>query len=398
VNDAAAGPLVFLAACEPSGDVLGARLMAALRRRTGGRIRFAGVGGARMAAEGLASLFPVDDLAVLGIVEVVPRIPLVLRRMREAARAAAAASPAAIVTIDSPAFAFGFLKRVAGHDAPRIHYVAPTVWAWRPWRVRKFARTFDRLLALLPFEPPFFARVGLPCDFVGHPVLESGADKGDGAAFRGRHGIPADVPLLCVLPGSRAGEVRRLLPHFAAAVAVLRTRFPSLRIVLPTVSSVAAAVSAQVAGWPVAVTVVEGDDDKYGAMAASTAALAASGTVALELALAGTPAVIAYRLSPLTWAVVNRLVRVEYANLVNLLLDRPAVPELLQGECRADRLADEIGRLMESEKLRDAQRQAARAALAKLGAGDAAPSDKAADAVLAAIEQWRQSGRDGGRL
>lgn len=397
MNDPAAGPLVFLAACEPSGDVLGARLMAALRRRTGGKVRFAGIGGSRMAAEGLASLFPVDDLAVMGIVEVVPRIPVVLRRMRQAARAATAARPDAIVTIDSPAFAFGFLKRVASHDAPRIHYVAPTVWAWRPWRVGKFARTFDRLLALLPFEPPLFDRAGLPCDFVGHPVLESGADKADGAAFRKRHAIPPDAPLLCVLPGSRMGEVRRLLPHFGDAVARLAARFPGLRVALPTVPAVMEVVRGQVAGWAVPVTVVEGDDDKYGAMAASKVALAASGTVALELALAGTPAVIAYRLSPLTWAVVNRMVRVEYANLVNLLLDRPAVPELLQNDCRGERLADEVGRLMESDDLRAEQCQAAREALARLGAGELAPSDKAADAILAAIEQWRHSGRDGGR-
>jgi len=397
VSDDPAGPLVFLVACEPSGDALGARLMAALRGRTGGRVRFAGVGGTRMRAEGLDSLFPVDDLAVMGIVEVVPRIPLVLRRMRQAARAVADMRPDAIVTIDSPAFAFGFLKRVAGRTVPRIHYVAPTVWAWRPWRVRKFARTFDRLLALLPFEPPLFADAGLACDFVGHPVLESGAEKADGTAFRARHGIPADAPLLCVLPGSRMGEVRRLLPHFADAVARLAARFPGLRVALPTVSTVADAVRAHVAGWKAPVTVVTGDDDKYGAMAASTVALAASGTVALELALAGTPAVIAYRLSPLTWAVVNRMVRVEYANLVNLLLDRPAVPELLQHDCRGDRLAEEVERLMQSEKLRDVQRRAGREALAKLSAGGATPSDRAAETVLAAIEQWRKSGRDGGR-
>lgn len=392
-----AGPLIFLVACEPSGDVLGARLMAALRKRTDGRVRFAGIGGPRMQAEGLDSLFPVDELAVMGIVEIVPRIPLVLRRMRQAARAVAGLRPDAIVSIDSPAFAFGVLKRVAGRHMPRIHYVGPTVWAWRPWRVHKFARTFDRLLALLPFEPPLFERAGLACDFVGHPVLESGADKGESAAFRARHGFAPDAPVLCLLPGSRMGEVRRLMPHFADAVALLASRFPGLRVALPTVSTVAEAVRGQVAGWPVPVTVVMGDEEKYGAMAASTVALAASGTVALELALAGTPAVIAYRLSPLTWAVVNRMVRVKYANLVNLLLDRLAVPELLQDECRGDRLAEEVGRLMQGEALRRAQREAGREALAKLGAGGKAPSDNAAEAVLSAIAQWRQTGRDGGR-
>lgn len=382
------GPLVFLVAGEPSGDALGARLMAALKRHEPS-VRFAGIGGPRMAAEGLASLFPIDDLAVMGLVEVVPRIPLVLRRQRQTAAAVASLRPDAVVTIDSPSFGFGVLRRIPPGRTVRIHYVAPTVWAWRPWRARKFARVVDRLLALLPFEPPVFERVGLACDFVGHPVLESGADKADGATFRMRHGIPATAPLLCVLPGSRMTEVRRLLPHFADAVQRLAARFPGLRLAVPTVPTVAAAVRSAVAAWPVPAVVVEGDADKYGAMAASSCALAASGTVALELALAGTPAVIAYRLNGLTWAVVSRMVKVDYANLVNLLLDRPAVPELLQDECRGERLADEAARLMQDKAAARAQRDAGREAMAMLRAGDSTPSDRAAAVILAAIAQRR---------
>lgn len=386
---ASAGPLIFLAACEPSGDALGARLMTALRRRTGGNVRFAGIGGERMTAAGLESLFPADELAVMGLVEVLPRIPLVLRRMRQAAAAARTLHPDAIVTIDSPGFAVGFVRRLGRRRAPRIHYVAPTVWAWRPWRARKFARLFDHLMALLPFEPAFFEAAGLACTFVGHAVLESGANRGDGAAFRSRHAIPPDAPVICVLPGSRGGEVRRLLPRFAAAVALLGDRFPGLRVVLPTVAGVAAEVRAHAADWAVPAVVVEGDAEKYGAMAAARAALAASGTVALELALAAVPTVIAYRLNPLTWAVVNRLVRVDYANLVNLLLHREAVPELLQDNCRGDRLADAVSRLMEDAAARDAQLAAVREALAMLGAGDAPPSDRAAETVLDQIVRRR---------
>ena len=380
-----AGPLIFLIAGEPSGDVLGGRLMSALRRRTGGRIRFAGVGGEAMAAEGLASLFPITDLAVFGLLEVVPRIPRLYGRIRQTAAMVRDLAPDAVITIDSPDFSARIWPRIKGHGIPLIHYVAPTVWAWRPARAHHLARALDHLMVLLPFEPPFFERAGLDCSFVGHAVLESGAAHGDGAAFRARHGIAPDAPLVCVLPGSRRGEVHQLLPPFRTALASLGERFAGLVATVPAASAVAGEIEA--AAWPVPTHVVHGEAEKFDAMAASQVALAASGTVALELALAGVPMVIAYRLNPLSWAVVSRLVRVDHINMINLLLDRPVVSELLQGACRGAALAGEVARLLEDEALCDAQRTAAAEALAMLAPGQASPSERAADTVLELIGQ-----------
>lgn len=375
------GPLIFVLAGEPSGDLLGARLMAALKRKNPG-VRFAGVGGPEMAREGLASLFPFTDLANFGLVEVLPRVPMLLRRMRAFARAARGAQPDALVTIDVPSFASGVWRRLQGTGIPLIHYVAPTVWAWRPGRAAKLARLIDHLLVLLPFEPPYFERVGLGCTFVGHPVLESGLDLGRdaGRTFRARHGIDPKARIVVLLPGSRRGEVRRHLAPFGDALARLRSRFPDLVAVVPTVASVADAVEQAAARWPPRTLVVR--DDKAAAFAAADVALAASGTVVLELALAQIPQVVAYRLSGVSYAVAKRLVRVDYVTLVNLLLDRPAVPELLQDRCRGDLLAEEVARLIENPAARAEQLEAGRAALARLRPGEASPSDAAAAAVL----------------
>src|SRR5437879_9884646 len=214
------GPFLFIIAGEPSGDALGGALIAALKERTAGRLRIAGIGGEAMAAQGLQSLVPLSDLAVVGVAEVLPRAPLILRRMRETVAAIRADRPDAVVTIDSSGFSWRIAQRLRRHGErmPLIHYVAPMVWAWRGGRARRMARWFDHLLTLLPFEPAFFKRVGLAASHVGHPVLESGADKGDAARFRARHGIAADELLISVLPGSRGGEVRRLLTVFGATM------------------------------------------------------------------------------------------------------------------------------------------------------------------------------------
>jgi lipid-A-disaccharide synthase len=371
---------------EPSGDVLGARLMAALKRRTGGRVRFAGVGGTAMAAEGLESLFPMTEISVMGLAEVLPRISAVLRRVRETAADVVRRRPDAVVSIDAPGFTFRVQQRLGPHcPVSRIHYVAPTVWAWKPWRAKKAAALLDHLLVLLPFEPPLFERHGLTTSFVGHPVIESGADAGDGPGFRVRHGIAADAPLLCLLPGSRAGEVKRMLPVMAGAVVGLAGRFPRLTLVLPTVPAVSGLVRDTVARWPLAPVVVETDGEKYDAMAAANAAMAASGTVSLELALAGTPTVIGYRMNALTWRVVKSMVRVQFASIVNLLLEREAVPELLQDACTPARMAEAVARLIEEPAAAEAQRAACRKAMAMLRDPDMSPSDRAASVVLGCL-------------
>lgn len=378
-------PLVFLIAGEPSGDELGAPLMAAMRRRTGGRVRFAGLGGDAMTTEGLHSLFPIAELSVMGVFEVLPRAPALMRRMGEVAAAIRRQRPAVVVSIDSPAFCAGVWRRLGDDDVPLVHYVAPTVWAWRPGRARKFARHLRHLLALLPFEPPYFERAGLACTFVGHPVTEGGAAAADGAAYRARHGLGGAALVIGVLPGSRKGEVTRMLPPFAGAVRRLAERYPDLRVVVPAASGVVDAIRSAVTDWPGAPIVEADPDEKYHAMAASDLSLAASGTVTLELALAGVPMVVGYRVNPLTATLVRRMVRVDYVCLINLLLDRPVVPELLQGACRAEALAAAAERLLEDKTARDDQSRAGREAVAMLRVGERPPSERAAEVVLDVI-------------
>ena len=377
-------PLIFLIAGEPSGDVLGARLMAALKRQSGGKVRFAGVGGVHMGEEGLDSLFPIGELSVMGLAEVLPHVPRLLRRIRETAARIRALSPSVLVTIDSPDFTFRVAKRTRGGGAPMpaIHYVAPQVWAWRPGKAKATAHLFDRLIALLPFEPPYFEAVGLPCTFVGHPVLESGAGTGDGAAFRRRHGIAEGTPLICVLPGSRRTETRLLLPVFGETLARLTQSCPHLRAVVPTVETVADAVTVAAGEWPVPALVLTGEAEKFDAFAAADVGLAASGSVTLELAMAGVPMVVAYKMNPVTGWLARRLIRTRYVNLMNLVLDRDAVPELLQGDCTPDKLAKALFRLLTDEAAQRAQRAAFTEALEKLGRDGPPPSERAAEVVL----------------
>ncbi|MGH6995497.1 MAG: lipid-A-disaccharide synthase, partial [Stellaceae bacterium] len=388
VADETDAPLIYLIAGEPSGDALGANLMRALRQRTEGAVRFAGIGGEQMAAEGLTSLFPLDDLAVMGVAEVLPRARAILRRVAQAAADIRARQPAAVVTIDSSGFNWRVAQRLrrAGDTVPLIHYVAPMVWAWRGGRARRMARWYDHLMALLPFEPPYFTKVGLSCSYVGHPVVELGADKGDGAGFRRRHGIAPSARVIAILPGSRGGEVGRLLPVLRETVALLAQKIPGLAVVVPATANVAGQVRAAVAGWT-AKTIVVGNAEKYDAFAASDAALAASGTVALELAVAGIPTVVTYRVNPLTHALVRRVVKVPYANLVNLILDRPAVPELLQSDAMPEKLAAAVARLVEDKAARAAQISAGQEALKALGYGQVSPGLRAADEVLARLRR-----------
>jgi lipid-A-disaccharide synthase len=300
--------------------------------------------------------------------------------------------PAAVVTIDAPAFCLRIGRRVGGLGFPRIHYVAPQAWAWRPGRAKEYRRAFDRLLALLPFEPEFFAGYGLDCRFVGHPVIESGAGQGDGVAFRTRHGIAPNAPVLCVLPGSRNGEVGRLLPIFAETVARLVEATPGLTVVLPTVPAVGERVAAATATWRVPSVVVRDAGQKFDAFAASDAALAASGTVALELALSGTPSVIAYRLNAVSAFVARHLIRVSHVALPNIIAGATVMPEMIQENCRPERLALEIARLLHDPAAWEAQRIGARQVAEQLGRGGEAPSRRAADAVLHAIAAWGKAG------
>ena len=382
---------LMIVAGEPSGDELGGRLIAALRQAADGELEVFGVGGPSMQAGGLDPLFAMDELVVMGLLEVLPRVVPLLRRIRETAGWALARRPDVVVTIDSPDFNFRLAKHLAGRGLPLIHYVAPSVWAWRAGRARTVARLYDHLLALLPFEPAWFAQAGLDCTFVGHPVVESGAGGGDGRGFRARHGIPAHATLLAVLPGSRLGEVRRHLPVFARAIARLARRIPHLRLLAATVPAVDTEVSAALADWPAPVHLVRQPAEKFDAFAACDAAVAVSGTVALELALSAVPSVITYRVNPLSGAVARRLLKVRYASLVNIILDRLVVPELLQENCRPEAIAEMVEQVLVDPILRDAQVEAGRLVAVELGAGGRAPSLRAADAIMATIKQKQRS-------
>ncbi len=379
-------PLIYIIAGEPSGDLLAARLMAALKQLTDHSVRFAGIGGEAMRDEGLDSLFPQADLAVMGFAEIVPRIPKLLARLRQTLGDIEAKRPSLIVTVDS----WGFTGRVAkalkrnGSDIPRLHYVAPMVWAWKEKRARTLADRVDRLLCLLPNEPAYFVRYGLPAIHVGHSVLERQGEPGDATGFRRRHGIPDHAPVLCVLPGSRSSETSRLLPIFAETALAMAGRFPGLQVVVPSVETVSHDVRHAVANWKVP-SVVVGNGEKWDAFAVSDAALAASGTVALELAVSAVPMVIAYRVAPLTAMLVRRLLTINYVCLLNLLVDRPVVPEFLQEKCTAGALTEALTPLMLNSPARHLQLAGCADALAVLGVDGEKPSYRAAREVLSMI-------------
>jgi lipid-A-disaccharide synthase len=386
---------VFLIAGEPSGDALGGALMAALLQSSDRPVSFRGIGGPSMARQGLCSLFDYSELSVMGLVEVAPHIPRLLRRIRETAQAISAAPPDVLITIDSPGFVFRVIRKLNDRGYPRIHYVAPTVWAWRPGRARKFRRYFDHLLTLLPFEPPYFERVGLPSTFVGHPVVEAPVPEvAERKAFREAHAIPADASLLCMLPGSRAGEIGRHLGPFGDTLRRLAERNRDLHAVVPTLPHLEAGIAAVSATWNVPVTIVSAPDQKFAAMAASDVALAASGTVTLELAHARVPTVVAYRVAPATAWLVRRLVRVRHASIVNLIAGREVLPEFLQDAMRADVMAAAIELLLSDTQARAAMRALQRDAMRALGEDGEPPSRRAALAVLDVVRDWRMTDRD----
>ena len=388
--------LIYLVAGEASGDVLGARLMAALRERRPD-LDFAGVGGERMEAAGLGgSLFPMRDLSLMGLVDVVPNLRRLAGRMAEAEADILRRRPAALVTIDAPSFALRLAERVRPKGVRVVHYVAPQVWAWRPWRVRKLRERVDLVLALLPFEPSFFERAGVPVRFVGHPVVESGVDGGDGARFRAAHGIGAAERPVVVMPGSRRGEVARLLGVFGEALRIAGRGVPGLRPVLPVAAPVEEAVRAGTAGWPVPPVLLRDAGARRDGYAAAGAGLIKSGTSSLEMAVAGVPHVIGYKVNPVTAAIARRLIEVPHASLVNLLAAREVVPERLQEGCTPGRLAAELVRLLREPDAAAAQRAAFAEVLAMLRpAPGAAPSVAAAEAVLEVVEDRpeRQSRR-----
>ncbi|MGQ0565090.1 MAG: lipid-A-disaccharide synthase [Gemmobacter sp.] len=372
---------LFLVAGEPSGDRLGGALMAGLKTLAPGST-FDGIGGPEMQAQGLHSRFPMQELSVMGLAEVLPKYFHLKRRIAETAQAVIDDAPDALVTIDSPDFCLrvAALVKAAKPDLPVIHYVAPSVWAWRPGRAAKMAKVVDHVLALLPFEPPYMTAAGMSCDFVGHPVVaERLATTRETDAMRGTS------PLILALPGSRRSEVARLCPVIGTTLALLKPRFPGLRVALPTVPALGGPVRDLVRDWPVRPEVIEHPDRKRAAFGAADVALAASGTVSLELAANRCPMVIAYDMHPVTLWLMRRMALVDTVTLVNLVSGTRAVPEFLGRDCRPARLAPALARLLTDPQMREAQAEAMAVTMRRLGQGGEAPGLRAARSVLARL-------------
>lgn len=376
---------VMLVAAEASGDDRGAGLARALRKRLGENVRFVGVGGQRMAAEGVESPFDISELSILGLLEGLLAYRKVVARVEDTVALARREKPDVVVLIDSWGFTLRVAQKLRGLDPklPLIKYVAPQVWASRPGRAKTLAASVDHLLAIHSFDAPYFEAEGLPTTFVGNSALTIDFSGADGGRLRERLGIPQEAPVLLVLPGSRPGEISRILPPFAEAVAILKKQRPDLAVVIPAAPTVAEEVKAQASSWA---HVVEGDEAKLDAMKAATVALACSGTVTTELALAGVPMVVGYRLGAMTHAILKHLIRTPYITLFNIAAKAFVAPELVQDDCNGPALAHEVSKRLDDPALRQAQVEAQSAALLKMGRGGPDPSDVAADALLNVLD------------
>jgi lipid-A-disaccharide synthase len=377
-------PTIFLIAGEESGDQLGGALMTALRERLGGRVRFGGVGGARMAANGLTSLFPITETAIVGFAAVFARLPQLMARIRQTADAVIAANPDVLVIIDSPDFTHRVARRVRQRapEIPIVDYVSPSVWAWRPGRARRMRAYVDQVLAILPFEPGVLERLGgPPCTYVGHPLFE----KRD--VLRPKPGERPPLargmrPTLLVLPGSRRSEVERLSASFGHALDRIARARPDFEVIVPAVEHLAGEIRERVRSWRNSPKVIVGEDEKQGAFRRAHAALAASGTVTLELALAQVPMVVAYRIEvPIGF--LRLFVSAPSIVLPNLILGERAIPEFLNADATPEALATAVAPLLGDTPTR-ARQVAALERLDILMAVDDAPSRLAADAVLKA--------------
>lgn len=379
-------PKIFLIATEESGDRLGSSLMKALRQRLGDSVRFEGVGGQTMTREGLTSLFPIEELSIMGFAAVVKKLPMILRRIRETADAVIAATPDMLVIIDSPDFTHRVARRVRarGPALPIVDYVSPTVWAWRPGRAKAMRSYVDHVLALLPFEPDEYRRLGgPPCTYVGHPLIEQvGLLRPDVQERRRRDASP---PTLLVLPGSRRSEIRHHMSVFGETLRILQQGVPEIDVILPTMPHLVDEITTAVAGWSLRPRIVVGEDDKRAAFRIARAALAKSGTVTLELALAGVPMIAAYRAGAVEAWIAQRVIRVSTVILANLVIGENVIPEFLQKDCVPATLAAGLREVLDDTPLRRRQIEAFARLDAIMATDNQPPSSRAADVVLAVL-------------
>ena len=382
---------VFLIATEESGDRLGALLMKVLRQRLGGAVRFEGVGGQAMTREGLTSLFPIEELSIIGFAAVVRQLPKVLRLIRETVDSAMRAQPDILIIIDSPDFTHRVARRVRARDPtiPIIDYVSPSVWAWRPSRARAMRAYIDHVLALLPFEPEEYRRLhGPPCSYVGHPLTEQlGTLRPNAEEQKRRNEAP---PVLLVLPGSRRSEIRHHMAIFGETVARLRADGAEFELILPTMPHLLEMIREGVKTWKVAPRIVVGEQEKRAAFRIANAALAKSGTVTLELALSGVPMVTAYRTGAAEAWIVRRAVNVKSVILANLVVGENAVPEFLQEDCTPDKLSNSLREILTDSPSRQRQLEAFAGINDIMSTGNQPPSVRAADIVLATLRKSRK--------
>ncbi len=384
------GRRIFLIATEESGDRLGAGLMKVLRQRLGDAVQFDGVGGRAMAREGLTSRFPIEELSIMGFTGVVKQLPKILRLIRQTVDAVTEAAPDILVIIDSPDFTHRVARRVRARDSsvPIVDYVSPSVWAWRPGRARAMRRYVDHVLALLPFEPEAYRRLhGPPCSYVGHPLIEQIATLRPNALEQQRR--DGELPVLLVLPGSRRSEIRHHLGIFGEALGLLKTAGAAFELILPTMPHLEEAVREGVARWPVEPRIVTGETEKRAAFRIARAAFAKSGTVTLELALAGVPMIAAYKAGAVEAWIVRRAIRTSSVILANLVIGENVVPEFIQEDCVPEKLAPALREILADSPLRRRQVEAFAKIDTIMSTGNQPPSVRAADIVLAPLRKAR---------
>ena len=382
---------IYVIAGEPSGDLLGSRLMRAMKKKLGNNVAFYGVGGETMEQEGLKSLFDIADLSIMGLMEIIPSIPKVLRHLKNTIADIERVKPDVVVTIDSWSFCSRVHKalRKKKLGIPQVHYVAPQVWAWKKKRAQTMYKYIDHLLTLFPYEPKYFTPYHLATDFVGHPVIESEAMHASAESFCKKFGVSADKRVVTILPGSRKTEVAKLLPVFLEAAQKLEEKYKNLVFVLPTVRTVAPLVKEMLKESKLSVIMTETQHDRYDAFQASDVAIAASGTVALELAIIGVPHIIGYKVSAFSAFLAKKFLKIEFVNLSNILLGREIIPELLQERCVSGNIFRYVDGLLQKDDLFERQMQGFEKVRSLLGLGEQTPSENACDVILKVIEDKR---------
>ena len=383
---------IYLIAGEPSGDALGSRLMRALKKKTNGNVEFCGLGGDSMEDEGLTPLFDISDLAIMGLSEVIPSIPKVLRRIKQTVTDIIKQQPDVVVTIDSWSFASRVQKKLRSLKTgiPQVHYVAPQVWAWKKKRAKTMYKYVDHLLTLLPQEPKYFTPYHMETTFVGHPVIESGIFTGSAEDFRKKFNISAEKRIISLLPGSRHNEVARLFPDFIATAKLLKKEDANFVFVVPTVKTVSKRVKEMAKTSGLEVLVIEKESDRHDAFIASEVAIAASGTVALELAIANIPHIIAYKVSATSAFLARRLLKIQFVNLSNIMLGREIIPELIQERCTPENIKHYIDRLLNKDDLYETQMEGFKEVREVLGMGEQTPSENASDVILKIVDETKK--------